>query len=597
VLGLVEHVTIRPSPYAVQRRLRLAGMRPINNIVDATNYAMLEIGQPLHAFDYDVLVKRAGGKPPTLITRQAEPGERLTTLDGVERTLEDFTVLVTDGAGPLSIAGVMGGSESEVGPETVNVLLEGAAWNFINIRKTLGSQKLSSEAAYRFSRGVHPAMAERGVRQGLDYMRRWAGGTVAQGLVDAYPLPPKPVRVETGPADVARWLGIEITAETIGALLTRLGFKVEQAGADKLSVEPPDHRLDIGEGIIGRADLMEEIARLYGYDRIPQTMLADPLPPQVRNRMAEAVESLRDLLVNLGLQEVVTYRMTTPEAEARLRAPGEAADEAAYLELANPISSEMTVMRHSLLASVMGVLERNRNLRDRVAVFEIGPVFFPRADEELPEELLKLALAVTGPILPSTWMRGQATEPMEFFQIKGLVEALFHGLHLAGVGYEPEPNPSLHPGRSATITWGGERIGMLGELHPQVAQAYGYTDRTVAACELSLQPLLAHAPERFEVGPLPAFPPVLEDLAFVVAEDTPAAAVLEAIRRAGGDLVVDAQLFDVFQGVQIGEGKKSLAYSVVYQAIDRTLTDGEVAAARRLIIDELAKELGAVLRS
>jgi phenylalanyl-tRNA synthetase beta chain len=597
VLGLVEGVSIHASPYEVQRRLRLAGMRPINNIVDATNYAMLEVGQPLHAFDYDVLVARAGGQAPTLMTRQAEPDEKLTTLDGVDRHLEAFTVLVTDTAGPLSIAGVMGGAESEVGPQTVNVLLEGASWNFINIRQTLGSQKLSSEAAYRFSRGVHPAMAERGVRQGLEYMRRWAGGVVAEGLVDAYPRPPDPIRVETGPADVRRWLGVDMTAEAMRDLLERLGFKVEPSGPDKLAVEPPDHRLDIGGGVIGRADVMEEIARLYGYDRIPETLLADPLPPQVRNRPAEVVESLRDQLVDMGLQEIVTYRMTTPEAEARVRAPGEAPDPAAYLALANPISSDMTVMRHSLLASVLGVLARNRNLRDRMAVFEIGPVFFAQADMELPQESLRLALAVSGPILPGTWLHDQAVENMGFFQVKGLVEALFDGLHLGGMAYQAAPHPSLHPGRSAAVTRNGQPVGFVGELHPLVAEAYGYRERPVAVCELNLHSLLDEIPERFEIEPIPAFPPVLEDLAFVVDDGTPAGDVAQAIRRAGGEMVVEVRLFDVFQGEQIGAGKKSLAYSVVYQAPDRTLTDGDVAAVRQAIIDRLAKELGAVLRS
>ncbi len=515
----------------------------------------------------------------------------------MERRLDDFTVLVTDQAGPLSIAGVMGGAESEVGPETVNILLEGAAWNFINIRKTLGSQKLSSEAAYRFSRGVHPAMAERGVRRGLEYMRQWSGGRAAEGLADAYPRPPMPARVETGPADVARWLGVEMDAETMAGLLERLGFSVERAGPERLMVEAPDHRLDIGEGIVGRADVMEEIARLHGYDRIPETLLADPLPAQVRNRPAEVVERVRDLLVDMGLQEVVTYRMTTPAAEARARAAGEPADDAAYLELANPISSDMTVMRHSLLASLLGVLERNRHLRERLAVFEIGPVFFPQADDELPHEPLRLAMAVTGPILPPSWMHDQVSESMGFFHLKGWLEALFEGLHLDGVTYVAEPHPSFHPGRSAVITWHGVRLGAAGELHPLVAEAYGYTDQTVSACELDLEFVLAHVPDRFEIEPIPAFPPVLEDLALVVADETPAAEVAAAVRQAGGELVVDVQLFDVFLGEQIGPGKKSLAYSVVYQAQDRTLTDDEVSAVRKAIVEHLGKELGAVLRS
>jgi phenylalanyl-tRNA synthetase beta chain len=316
VLGLVEEVDVRPSPYWAQRRLKLAGMRPINCIVDATNYAMLELGEPLHAFDYDVLVRRADGKAPTIITRTAEPGETLTTLDDVERKLDDFTVLVCDTAGALSIAGVMGGVESEVTALTRNVLLEGAAWNFINVRRTLVAQGMSSEAAYRFSRGVHPALAEHGVLRGLGLMQAWSSGRVAQGLVDNYPLPPADPQVVVTTGDVRRWLGIELSTAEMADILQRLEFGVTVDGDTVLAQTPP-HRLDIGSGVIGKADLMEEIARVYGYDRIPETRLADQLPPQRSNQSLEREERLRDALAGLGLQEVITHRLVAPERERR----------------------------------------------------------------------------------------------------------------------------------------------------------------------------------------------------------------------------------------------------------------------------------------
>jgi phenylalanyl-tRNA synthetase beta chain len=597
VAGLIEGVQIGPSPYWVQRRLKLAGMRPINNIVDSTNYVMLEVGEPLHAFDYDVLVERAAGGTPTIITRQAQPGETLTTLDEIERALDDFTELVTDKAGALSIAGVMGGAESEVGPETVNVLLEGAAWNLINIRRTLASQKLSSEAAYRFSRGVHPAMAERGVRRGLELMRQLSGGTVAEGLVDRYPLPPSPHRVETSPADVKRWLGIEIESEEMADIFTRLGFSAESLDGGRLAVESPDHRLDIGDGVIGRADLVEEIARIYGYDRIPETLLEDPLPPQLRNAEAEWVERIRDLLVEMGLQEVVTYRLTTPEAEARMLPAGPTRDVEPYVELANPISSDMTVMRRSLLASVTSVLESNRKLRQRLAVFEIAPVFLPVEGERLPNEPLRLVIALTGLARLPDWADKGEPEDMTYFHLKGLVETLVEALHLEGVSYVPGDHPSFHPGKCAEVNWNGASIGWIGELHPAVAEAYGLEAHPVAEADLDIQALLPAIPDRFSVEPVPAYPPVLEDLAFVVEDTVPAADVADAIRRIGGDLVVDVQLFDVYQGGQIGEGKKSLAYSIVYQSPERTLTDDEVSSLRKAIIDGLGKDLGAVLRS
>jgi phenylalanyl-tRNA synthetase beta chain len=273
VLGLIRNVTIQPSPYWVQRRLRLAGMRPINHIVDATNYAMLEVGQPLHAFDYDILVQRAGGRPPTIITRTAQTGEQLTTLDGELHLLDDFTVLVCDTAGALSIAGVMGGAESEVHSGTRNVLLEGAAWNYINIRRTMAAQRIQSEAGYRFS-GVHPAMAQRGqplpgadapvVANDIS-----PGAIICQGLVDSYPLPAHDPQVDLTPTDVRRWLGIELSPAEIAGLLQRLEFET-QVNGDRVVIHTPDHRLDIGEGVNGLADIMEELARVYGYERIPE---------------------------------------------------------------------------------------------------------------------------------------------------------------------------------------------------------------------------------------------------------------------------------------------------------------------------------------
>ena len=316
VFGLIQGVTPRPSPYWVQRRLRLAGMRPINAVVDATNYVMLELNQPLHAFDYDVLVARAGGKPPTIITRTASAGERLTTLDGVERVLDPFTTLVCDTAGALSIAGVMGGAESEVSDATHNILLEGAAWNFINIRKTVAAQHLQSEAAFRFSRGIHPALAPWGVTLCLEYMRRWAGGQVSEGLVDQYPLPVVDPEVSIKMQDIERALGISLPVEEVAGILERLSFTVKIEG-QTIHAKTPPYRLDIGEGVIGQANLVEEIARIYGYNNIPETRMRDELPPQRNNPSLEGEERVRDLLVSLGLQEVTTYRLTTPEREAR----------------------------------------------------------------------------------------------------------------------------------------------------------------------------------------------------------------------------------------------------------------------------------------
>ncbi len=594
VLGLIQDVIIQPSPYWVQRRLRLAGMRPINNIVDATNYAMLEQGEPLHAFDYDVLVQRAGGSAPTIITRTAEPGEKLTTLDGVEHTLDDFTVLVCDSAGALSIAGVMGGAESEVHSGTRNVLLEGASWNFINVRRTMSAQHMQSEAGYRFSRGVHPALAEKGVRRCLELMRQWSGGVLCQGLVDAYPLPPHDPTVEVTSKDVRRWLGIDLSPQEIAGLLGRLEFSVQVEG-DRVRAVTPPHRLDVGEGIIGVADLMEEVARIYGYERIPEAHMGDELPPQRGNPELEMEERIRDLLVNLGLQETATYRLTSPEREARRLPPQAENDNTPYVRLANPIASDRVVLRHSLLASLLEAVERNARLRPRIALFEIGPVYLASEEGILPEEQPHLVITLSGLRRLPTW-QGTSQETMDFYDLKGILSGLFEALHLGEVRYETHAHPSYHPGKCARLTLNERYLGVMGELHPLVHEQYDLLDAPLLAADIDLQAVLESIPARYTVQTVSPYPPVLEDLALTVDENLPAADIEALIRQAGGKMLSSLRLFDVYRGEQVGAGKKSLAYNLAYQAPDRTLTDDEAVKIRQKIVRRLEQELGAKLR-
>ena len=596
VLGLIENVERKPSPYWVQRRLKLAGVRPIDCVVDATNYTMLEIGEPLHAFDYDVLLKRAEGKPPRIITRRATAGETLTTLDDIERKLDDFTVLVTDQSGPLSLAGVMGGADSVVGEETKNVLLEGASWNYVNTRRTVSVQGLPSEAAYRFERGVHPAVAPQGVLRCLEWMRQWSGGTVAQGLVDEYPLPMIDSIVNLTAGDIQRWLGISLSAEEIGDLLRKLSFEVK-IDKDQLTVQTPPYRLDIGEGMIGKADLMEEIARVYGYDRIPETNLAAELPIQMGNRDLDLEEKIRDKLAGIGLQEIVTYRITNPEAELRALPGDQSASAHVYLEIANPISSDRTVMRRNLLASVLEIIERNHRNRDRIALFEIGPEFIPAGKKGiLVEENQKLAVALSGARTNLSWQCPDQ-ETMDFYDLKGLIEELMTDLHIEDVSYIPDIHPSFHPGKCALIQKDGKKIGLMGEIHPMVKDNYKLPDSPLIAAVLDLDILLNEVDDLFAVEAIPDQPPVLEDLALVVDDDLPADAVQSLILQTGGETLTAVRLFDVYRGEQLGEGKKSLAYSLVYQHPKKTLTDNEVAAIRDKIVKRLEKELGAKLRS
>lgn len=593
VLGLIEGVEIKPSPMWVQLRLRMAGMRPINNIVDATNYAMLEIGEPLHAFDYDILRQRVNNTTPTIITRQARPGEKITTLDDVERKLEEFMVLVTDTEGPLSIAGVMGGAETEVTEHTKNILLEGAAWDNINIRRTTSALRLDSEASYRFARGVHPAMAELGTRRCLKLMKQLAGGTIAEGLVDEYPLPPQPASVEISTPDVHRVLGIDLSADEIGNILKKLEFDVSISGST-VTATPPDFRLDIGEGLIGKADLMEEIARIYGYDRIPETQIADTIPPQIGNPAFEKEEAIRDTLARLGLQEVITYRLTSPEREQRFSLQHAEAESEPYVEIANPISTDRTVMRRSLLTSVLEIVEQNARTAERQALFEISPVFHVKPDQDLPAEKQKLVIALSGKRAQPHWQAGDP-EIMNFFDLKGILTALFDSLQTGEVQWLPAERDPFHPGKCAEIRIAGENVGIFGELHPLIAERSRFSAPVLAA-SIDLERLLGFS-GRFDVEPVPAYPPVLEDLAIVVDETVTGEEIEAVIRKAGKDLIAGLRLFDLYRGGQVGSGKKSLAYSIVYQAPDRTLTDKDVGKIRHKIITLLERELGAELRS
>ncbi len=594
VLGLIEGVKVGPSPYQVQRRLRLAGMRPINNVVDATNYVMLEIGQPLHAFDFEALQRRAEDPPPQLSTRRAVPGERLTTLDQIDRPLDDFSVLVCNSAGPLSIAGVMGGAATEVGPETRSVLLEGAAWNLINIRRTLSAQRFSSEAAYRFSRGVHPAMAERGVRRGLSVMARLTGGAIARGLLDEYPLPPSPVVVDLSLDQVERGLGVRLEADEVAGLLGRLEFEVEVRGAS-LRVTPPDHRLDIGEGLIGVADVLEEIARVYGYDRIPETLIADSLPPQRGNPQAEAEEAVRDLLVGIGLQEVVTYRITNPGADQR-HLPDEH-DREAYVTLANPIASDRTVMRHHLLPSLLEVVARNAApssppglVRDRAGLPGGG------GRDTCPRRSCGWGSSSRAPEPPPGGSRPTSSRWTSSIS-RDFLEALSTRASSA---------PGLVPGRLASVLTTRESAPN-GRSALECSDGWGKSTRrcaTATTCRQLLwqRPILTFrrcwscGQTGVTIAPVPTFPPVLEDLALVVDEGVAADRVAAEIRRAGGDLLADLRLFDLYQGPPIPPGRKSLAYSLTYQAPDRTLTDSEVRQIREGIVAHLVHKLSAELR-
>lgn len=601
-LSLIENITIKPSPQWMQMRLHKAGQRPINNMVDITNYVMLEVGQPLHAFDWDIVQRRAdesGAAVPTIITRLPNDGEELTLLDDSVHKLDDFNILVADTAGSLSLGGVMGGLESEVQPDSVSILLEAANWNFINIRRTMQARKIDSEAGLRFSRGVHPSQAEFGLRRATELMRVLGNGTVSQGIIDAYPLPSETITVDITAADVERLMGMAFDIETIADILRRLEFTVVQ-DSDVLHVTAPDNRMDIGKGMVGIADLVEEIARIHGYDKIPLTVIDGMLPPQRANISLEYEEWTRDLLVEAGLDEIITYRFTTPEREAMLISPGAESSlpQVGYVTIANPISQDRTVMRHTLLTNLLETAADNLRHADRLKLFEVGHVYLPLDGQRLPDEPRHLGIVMAGQRETSGWDLPAREGVLDFFDLKGVVEQLLDGLHIAAASYTPANHSSFFPGRVATLFIGDEAVGVLGEVHPKVRAAFDLSaEMPVLAAELNLDMLLVHANPAYPISPVPTQPAVFQDIALIVTEQTPAADVEAAIRDSGGALLEDARLFDVYHGDPIPAGSKSLAYALTFRAPDKTLTEKQANKARDRIVKAVEKKLGAKLRA
>jgi phenylalanyl-tRNA synthetase beta chain len=596
---IIEGIKQGPSPYWMQYRLLMAGQRPISVAVDISNYVMLEMGQPNHAFDFEFLRARADqyneDGPVHIITRLPHEGETLKTLDGKEHELLPYNILVTDPMGNLSLGGVMGGAESEIRPETTDVLLEAAAWNFINIRRTSTQLGVHSDAAFRFSRGVHPSQALLGAKRAAELLRRLAGGTVARGVIDSYHSPADSVQVSLDLAYARRLSGLDLSAEQAGTLLKRLEFEVEPVDSQTLNVTVPDHRMDIEGG----HDLVEEICRMYGYGRIPSTTLSDDLPPQRGNPTLEAEERIKDSLVESGLQEAITLRLVSAELESKLIPPGSGMgpDERPYITLTNPMSPQRAMMRHSLLATVLEVAARNSRFQDRLALFEIGPIFLVNEEELLPDESTQLAIVMSGRRWSQGWHSSDSAS-FDFFDLKGVIEQLFGSLHLEAK-YEPAVHPSYAEGRMAIAKMGKSQVGRIGELHPSVVSAFGIRmegNLPVLAAELDLELIIPRIPEMYTYNALSPFPAVHEDIALIVSKDTAAADVEARIRHAGGYLLKDVALFDVYEGRQIPAGKKSLAYHLSFQSPRKTLTDKEVHKQRQRILKQLGSQLGARLR-
>jgi phenylalanyl-tRNA synthetase beta chain len=579
-------VKIGPSPLWLKQRLMAAGQRPISNVVDITNYVMLTTGQPLHAFDLDEVRGRR------IVVRRASEGETMTTLDDIERTFTDEMALVCDAEGPSGIAGIMGGLISEVSDKTTRVLMEAATWVGPNIMRTSKALGLRTEASARFEKQLHPEQAMAAQRLAARLMVELCGARLVPGTLDAYPSPVEPREVTLRPERMEKLLGERIDESTTEGILGRLGFDQEPGGWRV----PPWRDSDVQR----EADLIEEVARIHGLDKLPTTL---PARQGAVGRLTEGQRlrrRLEDLLRDRGLHEAIAYAFTSPAALQRLRL----ADEP-VLRIDNPLSEDHSVMRPLLLPGLLDAAHHNAaHGRAGVALFEAAHVYRPTAPlEPPPEGSPRGALPTAEPLHLSVLVTEAAAggwrtpaRPADFYSVRALLEAL---LGVAGIDWtvEAEGRPFLHPGRSAGVQAAdGRGLGWLGELHPLVLREWDL-EGPAAAFELDLDAIVELSAGRLEVyGDVTSFPAVLQDIAVVVPDDVPASRVEEAVRAGGGELLGALSVFDLYRGEQVGEGSKSLALRLDFHAPDRTLTDEEVAGRRAAIEREL-DSIGGRLRA
>ncbi|TDG00417.1 phenylalanine--tRNA ligase subunit beta [Paenibacillus piri] len=583
---LIEGVTIGTSPLWIQNRLMAAGIRPINNIVDITNYVMLEYGQPLHAFDAD---KLADGHIDVRLARQ---GEKLVTLDGAERTLEPHMLLITDGVKPVAIAGVMGGENSEVTGGTTRILLESAKFDGGSVRKTSRQLGLRSEASLRFEKEVNPEAVIPALNRAAALMSEFAGGQVAAGIVEAAAQQHQPVRIELSVGRINDYLGTALSAEQVKSIFDRLSFNAEAAG-DVFTVHVPSRRGDITRAV----DLIEEVARLHGYDNIPTTLMTGVTTPGALTKEQTIRRLARNLLTGNGLHEAITYSFTHPQQIGEF--PG-AYIGAQPVALAMPMSEERSALRTSLIPHLLdaAAYNRNRNISD-VSLFEIGKVFVTdeSALTRLPDERLMLAMLLTGKRQETHWS-GKSGE-VDFYDLKGVFDGLAGYLGLsAKIGYEAAQPDGFHPGRAAHIVLntaeGPKTLGTLGQLHPELQQKKDLADTYVL--EVEFNALAAYADEHITYRPLPRYPSIGRDMAVVVNKEVQVGDLTAKASETAGDLLESIQVFDIYTGDRLGADKKSVALALVYRTPDRTLTDEEVSELHAKVVATLEQSFGAELR-
>lgn len=580
---LIQGVTIGPSPQWLKNRVEAIGIRSISNIVDVTNYVMMELGQPLHAFDFDRL------RQSRIVVRKAEPGERFTTLDGVERDLPENTVMICDGVGPVAIGGIMGGLNSEIKPDTANVLIESACFDPLSIRRSSKKLGFKTESSYRFERGTDPEGVLRALDRAAALMLEVGGGAVAAGKIDVYPEPIKAPETVVRVDRANRFLGTGLSASEMKETLERIEMRVDQLDSNRLRVVPPSFRTDVTREI----DLYEEIARLSGYDGIPVTSPVASVEAAAFNPHQRARGELKNLLVGAGFFEVINYSFISCESIRKLGFP-EDDPRMSPIRVKNPLSDELAVVRTTLLPGLLQNARYNFDHRsESFRIFELSKVFLSRKEDMLADEPHHAAGVLAGKRI-SQGLYG--ADDLDFTDVKGVVEAIFKFMRINEVKFQAQSLPPwLDPNRSTCVFAGGGLVGELGKVNAGVLEAFDIK-RPLFAFRLDFEKLFAlKGPVPVYRG-LPKFPPVARDMALIADEEMPVEEPFEFIRSLNEPLMESVEIFDIFKSDQLGADKKSIGYRITYRAPDRSLTDEEVNALHVEVIGKVTARFAVSLR-
>lgn len=569
---VVKDIKVGKSPYWMQRKLIEAGMRPINNIVDITNYVMLELGQPLHAFDLEDI------KYNKMTVKLANEGEEFTTLDGVKRKLTSDMLVIGNDDKTLDLAGIMGGENSEVKDTTNSILIEGASFAKESIRATSKKLGLRTEASSRFEKGIDINLTEIAVNRACQLIEELGCGRVLDGMLDYYPKKEETQKIAVNPIRINNLLGINVPMDEFINILERLEFKCNLISSDKLELEVPSFRLDIAED----ADILEEIARIYGYENIPTATLEGNATAGVKTKKQKFIDKIINNSISVGLNEILTYSFVSPRGVDKINLSQDDSKRN-FVKLMNPLGEETSVMRTTLIPNMLEVLSTNVSHKvEEVSAFECGNTFTPQ--EGLPVETKKYCIGMYG-------------NNVDFFSLKGVVEAVLNNIGFKDYEIEVETtNPTFHPGRCAKVVYNSQCIGTFGELHPDVIENYNLGQR-VYVCEMNIELIFENALTQNSYTPLPKYPSTSRDIALLVKDDVFVKQIEDIIKSNDGGLVENYKLFDVYKGAQIEEGYKSIAYSITYRSSKKTLTDEDVALVHDKIVSELSEKLGASLRS